>query len=186
MMRAYEPHCSDRFALLQAHQGLFLFEPSRRGAGDSGQQGYRHMPLYIYIYQYFAVVRLLLSLKGPGLAIMSPDLPQAPSATRCGHEQMLSLQLKRIEELSDTLVALNVKFECVNNVNTKLEAQIKAHERRCQDYAVNNLRQLAVIKSLGEELQKAREREERLSEIIKGLAFDIQQNEEDENRADTL
>lgn len=91
---------------------------------------------------------------------------------------MLSQQLKRIQELSDTLVALNDKFECVNRVNTRLELQIEAQDRRCQDYAVESIKQLAVIETLSEDLQRARAREEQLSEIIKGLqeAIETRQN----------
>lgn len=79
-----------------------------------------------------------------------------------------------MEELSDTLAALNVKFECVHGVNTKLEAQLRAQEHRCREYAVNGAKQLAIIETLEEELARARERDEQLSAENKRLQMVIE------------
>lgn len=96
-----------------------------------------------------------------------------PVAKSCGHEQMLAQQLKRIQELADTLRALNDKLECASNSNTKLEQQLRTQEARCREYAVNSAKLLADFEAQEIALDKAQARVVQLSEENKSLQTEL-------------
>lgn len=125
-------------------------------------------------------VVLSLSFSMSELLVLPPENEPPVTLAPCGHEQLLNQLLNRILELSDTLVALNGKFECVNNVNFKLEERMKLQEKRCREYALSSAKLLADLELLGEELDRARARERQLLEGGMGVreAATIQMDQE--------
>lgn len=99
----------------------------------------------------------------------------ANTARSCGHEEMFKRQLKRIEEMSDTLKALNDIIDCVNESNTRLECKLKAQEGRYRELSLNSAKQLADLEAQALELEQSRALSARLSAENKVLLAQLKE-----------